>query len=299
MKDAGTAPPNNRYAYRAEPPDDYRRRARRRKNARRMRRVESALAGWQVGTQLSYARDSVSRLHGSGWTRSKVLSAIVLVAALALLVMVHTEDRWFVYAEDVQFRNLQRLDAEQLYAQSGVDGWNIFWLRPAEVRARLLANPYIVDAQVALGLPGKLTVTVTEKQPVALWVTNRGSYWVTDDGAALPAAEDAESDLPQIVDTLVEAQSVKFPERVTMDPDALHSALALMATMPALHNQVRYNKDYGLNFPMPDRPVWVYWGGGENTERKLENLAAARRVLDQEGVEAQVVDVRFERPYIR
>ena len=72
-----------------------------------------------------------------------------------------------------------------------------------------------------------------------------------------------------------------------------------MATMPALHNQVRYNKDYGLNFRMPDRPVWVYWGGGENTDRKLENLAAARRVLEQEDIQAQIVDVRYDRPYLR
>ena len=43
----------------------------------------------------------------------------------------------------------------------------------------------------------------------------------------------------------------------------------------------------------------VYWGDGSNVERKLENLAAAVELLEAGTLEGTVIDVRFERPYVK
>ena len=59
--------------------------ARRRTNARRMRRLESTLAGWEVGLQLGRARDAATRFTGTGWNRSKTVSALLLAASAGVV----------------------------------------------------------------------------------------------------------------------------------------------------------------------------------------------------------------------
>jgi hypothetical protein len=55
----------------------------------------------------------------------------------------------------------------------------------------------------------------------------------------------------------------------------------------------------GLNFPLPEPAVWVYWGDGFDLENKLENLTVARDMLRKDEEPAQIVDVRIiDRPYV-
>ena len=214
--------------------------------------------------------------------------------------MIHTDDEWFVYAEDVRFTNVSYLDPAELYRQSGIEGWNLLWLTDSLVRERILEHPYVVDATVSLRLPAQITVSVVETRPIALWVMRDATLWLTSEGRALPAAGPTDPSLPQIIDILGEAQAIGSGSERAIDPAVLDSALALMAQMPSLHHKVRYNRDVGLNFPMPDHDVWVYWGDGENMERKLENLAAARTALAKLEKPPQLVDVRFvHSPYFR
>ena len=55
----------------------------------------------------------------------------------------------------------------------------------------------------------------------------------------------------------------------------------------------------GLNFRRPDQPYCVDWGDGEDVEKKLANLAAAETLRKSGEAEGAVIDVRFERPYIK
>jgi hypothetical protein len=85
-----------------------------------------------------------------------------------------------------------------------------------------------------------------------------------------------------------------------MDPQVLKSALTLMVAMPELGGTVRYNESVGLNFPLPEPAVWVYWGDGFELEAKMDNLAVAREMLRNAEEAAQIVDVRLiDRPYVR
>ncbi len=277
-----------------------RRGGRRRSVSRRMRRFESALAQLEVTERLPSAAGMARFAAGSGRQRSKAISALLLVAAIAALVFIHSDDEWFVYAEDMQFSNLTYLDPAELVRQSDVEGWNILWLTPSQIRSRLLEHPYIVDATVSIRLPARVAVTVVETHPIALWVRQNETLWLAKDGAALPAAGPTDESLPQIIDVLGEAQAVGHADRQAMNADVLRSALALMDQLPELQNKVRYNQGVGLNFPMPGYGVWVYWGNGEDTESKMENLAAARIVLSASEELPQIVDVRYAyRPYYR
>jgi hypothetical protein len=78
----------------------------------------------------------------------------------------------------------------------------------------------------------------------------------------------------------------------------LASALALMQKLPDIP-QLRYNGDYGLNFNLPNSLTWVYWGDGQNLDAKFTNLAAAQALIQEGQVTPVLIDVRYERPYIR
>jgi cell division septal protein FtsQ len=275
--------------------------ARRRSVTRQWRRFEAALDRFNVRPGLARTRQAADVMAGTGMHRSKIASFLLLVAVAAAITWSHVEDQWFIYSEDVHFTHVERLSVSQLYAISGVEGWNIFWLQPDEVRERLVEHPFIADAEVQLSLPGRVSIDVTEEEPVALWVTNNGTYWLAQNGAALPVETElteAGLKLPRIVDSLQDARALGGG--LAVDPQVLESAVALAEALPDLNGEVRYNRHIGLNFPYPGKPVWVYWGDGHHTEKKLQLLEAAGTVVDRSDKPPQIVDVSsVNHPYVR
>lgn len=272
----------------------------RRSVARGRRRFESAMAQLEVTDRLRRAGEASTFLHGTPWHPAKIAGALVAAAAISLLVLLHTGDAWYVYAEDVQVHNLTYLDGEEIFRQSGVEGWNVLWLTPDLVQQRVQENLYVETASVDIHLPARLVINVQEMQPVALWVTNDATYWLTSDGLALPAIASTDETLPQLIDALGEARAIRSDSQLAVDRQVLASAMALMDRLPALGHKIRYNRNYGLNFPLPDQELWVYWGDGENTDAKLSNLDAAKDLLAELEEPASLIDVRFiHRPYVR
>ena len=196
------------------------------------------------------------------------------------------------------------LTPAELYALSEVDGWNALWVQPQVVAEHLRRHPWVAAATVQVQAPGHLTAQVQEQTPVAVWITNRGAYWLAASGVALAmsptqAAAVDELVLPQIIDSLGEAQQLGVP-RLAIDPAILESALALTAALPELEGKVRYNREVGLNFSLPNPAVWVYLGDGHDMETKLKNLAAMRSVVAREEDVARIIDVRYiDRPFVR
>ncbi len=284
---------------------------RKRAAARRMRRFEDIVArlpgvpwsraeigGWLRRVQVPAA------IQPTPWHMSKILSALILAAALYALVAIHTRDEWFVYAEDVDFGRLSYLAPAELYALAEVEGWNSLWVQPQVLADRLDDHPWVAAAAVQVHLPGRVAVQVEEQTPVAVWITNHGAYWLAASGAALAmqpaqAAAVDEVMLPQVIDSLGEAQQLGV-NLTAIDPAILASALALSEALPELEGKVRYNREVGLNFALSNPAVWVYLGDGHDMETKLENLAAMRTVARREEAPASIIDVRYiSRPYVR
>lgn len=297
-------PPRSRSGRASRPgvqaPRPYRQARRKRAVVQQMRRVEVAISGLPGHLRAVGTLPGISLLAGSGWHMSKLVSILILAGVIFGVSMVHTQDAWFVYAEDVAFVNLVHLRADDLYAQSDVDGMNIFWLQPQELRRRLLENEWIEDVRVKVGLPAAVTVEVQEMTPVAVWKTSERAYWVAANGAALPVTGDPDPGLPQIIDSQMEARDPSQGDSLAIDPQILSSALTLVEALPELEGKVRYNRTVGLNFPLPKPEVWVYWGDGFHMQEKLTNLAATVEFVQASEEPAQIVDIRlFDRPYVR
>jgi cell division septal protein FtsQ len=271
---------------------------RKRQTARTMRRFESAftltrkaLGNWQTGR--------VVALPGfSGWPASKALSLLLLAGVAGLIYWATSADQWFIEREDVTFTNVSYLQPAELYQAAGVNDWNTLWLQPTEIRQRLLSLPFVADATVEVQAPGRIQVTMQETQPTALWVTEDATLWLMPSGLALAAPAAAQGSLLRIVDGGQEARALDTQPGTAMDRTVLSSALALAQQFPGL-SEVRYNRDYGLNFHAPQNEAWVYWGDGNQMEQKLANLAAVQKWIEQGEVTPQIIDVRYERPYIR
>jgi cell division protein FtsQ len=281
---------------RTQRPYSPRQQARRRRITRVVRRFEASFAALPKPLRLPMVWGA-PRLGSSGWHVSKLISLALAVTVAVVLGQIHTQEQWFVYRENVQVRNLTYLDADTLYQAAEVDGWNIFWLRANDIRQRLLALPYVADATVKIQLPNQVELVIQEQQPVALWVTEQEQRWVMPSGAALPIRDQRGAHLLQIIDPHGEAQALAQTTPV-IDRTVLQSALTLLEKFPEL-TQLRFNRDYGLNFNLPGAATWVYWGDGEKMETKFANLMAVQKLIAAGKENPQLIDVRFDRPYIR
>lgn len=274
-------------------------RARRRRQAvRHLRQVEAVLgrARLPAAAQVRLRWPTTAGLLH--WSPSRVASALLLVAVIAAIGWLHSDSQWFVYRENVTFRGVTYANADELYAQSGVDSWNIFWLSPSSIRERLVALPTVADAQVRVQLPNLIVVDVQEEQPVALWVTQAGNFWLLPDGAALPEPAPGKAGLLQIIDPQRDAQAWGDTTGTAIDGDVLQSAQTLLSYMPAV-DQIYFNKGVGLNFHLPDSGAWVYWGDGLNMDKKYTNIVAIQRQLRSAGSQPKIIDVRFEKPILK
>ncbi len=268
------------------------------KQIRRYSAVFAALPASVNGWQRGWHMPALPRLGITRWCASKLLSLLLLAGVGGALYWMHTADRWFVYREDVQFNGLHYLDAEELYRVSAVESWNIFWLQAQTVREQLLALPYVAGATVQTSLFTGVTATIQEEQPVALWVTDAGTLWLLGDGTALAAPAKNQDDVLQIIDNAQAAKAVSGQEKLAMDATVLQSALALKQQLPEI-DQLRFNKDYGLNFYLPGSEAWVYWGDGYKMETKFTNLAAIQTLIQTGEEQPDIIDIRYDRPYIR
>lgn len=272
---------------------------RRQQLKQRMRTFESLLPGPPETGSVALPRWDLTLLKQL--LASRLFWALLVVVAIVggLTAWFALDERWYIYREDVHFNGLNYLEAEELWQLSAIDGWQVFWIDADEVGRRLRQNPYVAEARVQIApLAAKIIIDITEVRPVALWVTDAGTLWLREDGLALSPRGATPPGLLQILDGPADATLPAAPRGSAIDPAILRSAQALANRLPGV-SPLRYNALVGLNFRLPNSPYWVYWGEGDEVELKLENLAAAELLLASGRAKGSVIDLRFERPYIK
>ena len=269
--------------------------------SRKMRRFESLLPAIKLPSVLPTlpALDFGRPLRWLAGARVVWLSLLVAVILGGLVAWVHLDEYWFIYTEDAQFNNLTYLERDELWQLADVDGWNVFWIDAAAVRDRVVSHPYVADATVRVApFAAKVTVDIVPERPVALWVTDAGTRWLLDDGTALEPRGETPPGLLEIIDLPASATMPGAAPGTAMDPAVLASAQGVANRLPGAA-PLRYNQQVGLNFRLPEKAFWVYWGDGGDVEQKLENLAVGEQLLADGRLEGEVIDVRYDRPYVK
>jgi cell division protein FtsQ len=98
-----------------------------------------------------------------------VLAAIAGTFAMGRLLALHLTTSAAFAIDTIDVAGLSRLERDELLEAAGIElGTNVFLRSPDEVRARLLSHPWIASAEVKRRLPGHFSITVREREPVAL-----------------------------------------------------------------------------------------------------------------------------------
>ena len=181
-----------------------------------------------------------------------------------------------------------------------MDSWNVFWLRSEAIRQRLLKHAYVSDAQVSIQwYPAHLTIRVLPTEPVAVWMSGKGRFWVMRNGFTRPMEQDVLPALPQIVDHMLDGRTVNAVEGKQIQQKILDVTLTLVQRIFGL-SSVNYNNELGINFALPSTDYFVYWGDVQDFEKKMANLDAAKRLLLSGQTYGKVIDLRTaDRPVIR
>src|SRR4051794_31608347 len=184
--------------------------------------------------------------------------------------------------ETVSLSGQRQVSREEIFAAAGVtDHSSLLFLDVADARARLEAIPWVAEATVRKFYPDRLQITLTEREPFALWQINGKVQVIAADGTVLSnRVEPRLAVLPFVVGPGAAAAARDF--------------LAVLDAYPAIRDQVRASilvaerrwnlrLKSGLDVRLPDTEV----------ERALETLARLDRDKALLSRDITAVDLRL------
>lgn len=182
---------------------------------------------------------------------------------------------------EIQLSGNEQTPEEDAYAALDVvQGGSIFALDPAAARLRLIALPWIADAEVSRRLPGTLSVRLIEKRPFALWRRGKDIAIVERNGAVITKDGAQAFHLPVIA-------GEGAPEAAAPFIDALASYKTLSPHVQLIERVGARRWDLKLEGGVTVRLPELGW------EAQLKELAALiekRGILDRE---IEIIDLRY------
>lgn len=251
---------------------------------RRKRRSRSRL-GRTYETSLPSLKLSLTPALGfwQGWGR-KVPSLIALIALAGTLSYFFISDEFYIYGAEVVGNEL--VSAEEIYWNSGLEGFSIFFVVPAQVEANILRLPEIAMAKVSCALPNRAHIEVVERRPCFIWQTAQASYFVDEEGVIMPARTERPPGMMVVHSSLPPGE--RLPKNLVETLRKLRVALPEIATF-------QYSQAGGFSFLYEEHGTsWtVHLGDGEDLEIKVAALKALVQKLASEGIKTESIDLRF------
>ncbi|MGQ9715844.1 MAG: cell division protein FtsQ/DivIB [Anaerolineae bacterium] len=196
------------------------------------------------------------------------------------------------YVSRVEVLGHEFLPMDRLVGQAGVpEGYHIFFVNPAAVRARLLALPGVRDAEVRCTLPGRITVRVVERKPVLQWRVGAEQFWADEEGVLFPATGALEGAV-----AVVEVDRAARQPGDRVEPDLVRGVRELAALLPEVA-EFEYSQAHGLAFRMADGTrVFL---GTEELPYRVQVLQRLLAELKVRGSSASEVHLEYRYPVVR
>jgi cell division protein FtsQ len=198
----------------------------------------------------------------------------------------------------------QRIASDEINAALGITGRPIFTLVPADLENRLrLTYPELASAHVALALPNRVSVNVTERTPAILWQQGGGYTWIDDSGVAFRPRG--------IADNVITVDAYASPpsgQAVAKDPlsplpylsSDLVAAIKKLAPQAPQGTSLVYDPRYGLGWT--DSRGWQVFFGATPAEMdlRLEVYASLENMLGSKGISPAFINLQYpSAPYYR
>jgi len=219
---------------------------------------------------------------------ASLLLAMVLMAALAHLFL---SDAYYVY--DVTVYGNALVSAEDVFRQTGMEGYSVFFIDPRQAEERIRALPDVRDATVQVSLPDWVLIDVRERRAHIVWQTGEHRYGVDDEGLVVSLSGDT---IPSIVVRDLEAAPLQLGEQV--DLQVVAAAKGYQSLLSEV-SEFDYSQEYGLSY-VNEKGWRVYLGDGKGAETKIAIVNALVGRLASQAATVQSIDVRFpESPLYR
>ena len=218
-------------------------------------------------------------------TRQRTFSAIIVLGMVIVLLLFFVTDTFYVQGAAVG--GMEFLTTSDVYTISGMDGWHLFWIDPAQVRENLLAYPTIAEAEVQIGWPpNMLQIIIVEREPALVWEQAGVTVWIDVQGRVMSQRADI-TGLLRIVADSIEADALGPNTRLPVE--VVNGALQLRQLLPDLQ-ALRYDPDKGLGYNDPRG--WEAWfGSGDNMDEKMLIYNAVVADIQADGVLPSEVNV--------
>lgn len=186
--------------------------------------------------------------------------------------------------DDIEVEGRKRVPAEDILAALDIkEGAPILGVDLTAARARLAALPGVKSATIERRLPGELYVSITEREPIAIW-QNDGKYQLVDrDG--LPSGDNV-GDFPGL--PLVVGPGA--PERTAALLDLLRTEPALMQRVKASQWVSGRHWSILMNGPAGDIDVRLPEDEPAAAWHELARLESEQKLLDRK---VTMVDMRL------
>ncbi len=221
--------------------------------------------------------------------RPRVLGlAIALLFGSAVFAFFNF-DFFYIFEPDVI--GLHNLSKEQVVSASSITGYNVFFVDGASVERALSRLPEIQSVRVIPGLPNRLSIQITEREPEVAWQRGAERYWVDAEGIVFRTSEE-KPELATLSD--LDQTPVKPGGRVTSKAlDAYH---ALLTAMPEAPRQLEWSTARGLAFT--DERGWkIYLGDEMGMAGKVTKFRALVQHLQAQKVQIKFIDLGKGDPY--
>jgi cell division septal protein FtsQ len=196
------------------------------------------------------------------------LAGVELAGVVVLLVVPAFQVR------HVDVSGNRRLSADQVVAAAGLSQPGpVFLVDPGAVERRLEASTWIRAASVGPALPDRVSISVDEWRPVAVYRAGGGPAWyLSDQAVALgPATGD---DAQSLLDVRGPARPEARQGRQALDRPLLVALVNIQRALPGLVGQEvqSFAIDGCGNLTLTARPGWQAQFGRVNTPEELASL---------------------------
>jgi cell division protein FtsQ len=219
----------------------------------------------------------------------------VLALAGAGYVLVNSP---FFWVRSVQVLGCSRVAPGEVAAASGVaPGVNIFTVPLGEVAERVAAIPWVAEATCMRLLPGTIRISVVERTPVAAtprdgrFVVLDGDCWAVDiweSPGGLPLVTE-ESEREIVVGRQVDSQPLQW---------AVECAAAFGPRSGDVA-EIHADDESFLTVYMVGGLRVVLGRGDSTLENKVGILVGILNDIEERGLDAEYVDLRFEKPVVK
>jgi len=230
-----------------------------------------------------------------GW---RLLSGVLWVGLVYMIYALWTSSMFKV--NQIENTNDQIMEPSEIETALQVVGQPVFTADPVVLKGTLkTAFPELADASISIGFPSKISVRLTERQPVIYWKQVELEVGVDADGIAFPPRGQISSLVKVIASGVPGAMPNSQGQERLMMPEMVKAIIKLQDQVPEGQTIV-FDEEHGLGWSDP-RGWKVFFGNNpDDMDIRLSVYSSIVELLTKRKITPALVSVEYiHAPYYR